>query len=159
MKKYLYLALAALLAVLSLTACGGSAKPKEVTISVSDLSKQLTESVNEGMLSSEPAVTDIVASTYFLDMEKIEDSSTYLSTAASASEVSVVLCKDSSYTAEVESLFKSRVKSQSDLYASYAPDEAKKLDASIIKTSGNYVVLCVADDKDKANDILEKAGF
>lgn len=157
MKKYLSMALAVLMLILSLTACGG--KSKEVTASAADLAKQLSETVSDGTLSSEPVVSNILSSTYFVDMEQIEDSAAYMSTGATACEVAVIKCKDSSYTSEVEDLFKSRVEKQSELFASYAPEEVTKLDAAIIKTSGNYVVLCVTDDTSKAESVLEKAGF
>ncbi len=71
----------------------------------------------------------------------------------------MIKCKESSYTSEVEQLLKKRVESQSTLYASYAPDEAAKLDSAIIKVSGSYVVLSVADDTEKASSILSDAGF
>ena len=158
MKKFLSLTFAAMLLILSLTACGGGSSDG-VTASVSDLAKQLSETVSDGTLSTDPVVSDILASTYFLDMEQGEDSASYMSTGATACEVTVVKCKDSSYTSEVSDLFKSRVENQSKLFASYAPDEATKLDAAIIKTSGNYVVLCVTDDTAKAEEVLKEAGF
>lgn len=158
MKKYLSFVLASLMLILSLTACGEKA-PKEVTVSAADLAKQLTETVSDGTLAADPVVSDILASTYFVDMEQVEESAAYMSTGATASEVAVIKCTDSSYASEVEDLFKSRVESQSELFASYAPDEVKKLDAAVIKVSGNYVVLCVTDDTSKAESILEKAGF
>lgn len=158
MKKYLSFVLASLMLILSLTACGEKA-PKEVTASAADLAKQLTETVSDGTLAADPVVSDILASTYFVDMEQVEESAAYMSTGATASEVAVIKCTDSSYASEVEDLFKSRVESQSELFASYAPDEVKKLDAAVIKVSGNYVVLCVTDDASKAESILEKAGF
>jgi len=158
MKKYLSFILASLMLILSLTACGSKA-PKEVTTSAADLAKQLSETVSDGTLAADPVVSDILASTYFVDMEQVEESAAYMSTGATACEVAVIKCTDSSYASEVEDLFKSRVESQSELFASYAPDEVKKLDAAVIKVSGNYAVLCVTDDTSKAESILEKAGF
>ena len=68
-------------------------------------------------------------------------------------------CSDSDYVSEVKSLFESRVKNQTDLYASYNADEVKNLDNAIIKTSGNYAVLCVTNDTSAAESILKEAGF
>ena len=56
-------------------------------------------------------------------------------------------------------LLKTRVKNQSELFASYNPDEAAKLDKAIVKSSGKYAVLVVCDDYDKAESILKDAGF
>ncbi|MEE0420779.1 MAG: DUF4358 domain-containing protein [Lachnospiraceae bacterium] len=158
MKKYLCIALAAVMMVFSLTACGGKGSAKEVTASADELAKKLAEeTVTSDKLSA--VSSDILASTYFVDMDQVEDSAAYLSTGASSCEAVVIKCKESSYTSEVEQLLKKRVESQSTLYASYAPDEAAKLDSAIIKVSGSYVVLSVADDTEKASSILSDAGF
>ena len=38
----------------------------------------------------------------------------------------------------------------------YKPSETSRLDKAIIKEDGNYVVYCVTDDTDKANEIIDK---
>ena len=45
------------------------------------------------------------------------------------------------------------------LYSSYNADEVKNLDNAIIKTSGNYAVLCVTNDTAAAEKVLKEAGF
>ncbi|MDY3920437.1 MAG: DUF4358 domain-containing protein [Candidatus Limivivens sp.] len=149
--------IAVMLCVLALTGCGKK-ETKEVTAAPADLAKQLAEeTVTSDVLTEVSA--DILASTYFVDMEQVEASSAYMSTGASACETAVIKCKDSSYTSEVEKLLKNRVSNQTTLYSSYNAGETKKLDAAIIKTSGQYVVLCVCDDTSKADSILTEAGF
>lgn len=158
MKKTITLIMSCLVLMLALGACGKSSEGTGVSASADEIAKDLAENaVTSDTLSSISA--DILASTYFVDMEKVEDSAAYLSTGASSCEATVIKCSDSSYASEVEGLFKTRVKNQSDLFASYNAGEVKKLDAAIIKTSGSYVVLFVGDDTDKAEDILTKAGF
>ncbi len=71
----------------------------------------------------------------------------------------VIKCKDASYTSDVQKLFEQRVSNQTTLYSSYNAEETKKLNAAIIKVSGQYVVLCVCDDTSKAESILKDAGF
>ena len=44
-------------------------------------------------------------------------------------------------------------------YSSYNADEVKNLDNAIIKTSGNYAVLCVTNDTAAAEKVLKEAGF
>ena len=60
---------------------------------------------------------------------------------------------------DVEKLFQTRVDNQSSLYASYNEGEVEKLDDAIIESAGAYTVLCVCDDTDQAEKILEKYGF
>ena len=68
-------------------------------------------------------------------------------------------CKDASKTEGVAEKFKSRVSSQKELYSTYNADEAGRLDKAIIKTAGQYAVLAVVDDTQKAEETLKAAGF
>ena len=157
-KKALILAVLCAFAALMLTACGSksSSGSSDVSVDVSKLCQDL-----EGTIDSEVSEvsSDIIASTFFFDMDKIEESAAALNSGSSASEVVVLKCKDSSYVSVAEDLLKKRVESQSTLFASYNAPEVAKLDAAIIKTKGNYVVYCVTDDTDKANEIIKNAGF
>lgn len=158
MKKMIPMILTCLILVFALAACGKEGGSGEVTASADEIAKDLAENaVTSDTLSS--ITSDILSSTYFVDMEKIEDSAAYLSTGASACEAAVIKCTDSGYVSEVKKLFETRVSNQSELFGSYNAGEVKKLDKAIIKTSGNYAVLFVGDDTDKAEDILSKAGF
>ncbi len=159
MKKFLSLTLAAVLLCLSLAACGKDEAPAEVTASASDLAKDLVDAIADDTLGTDPVISDILASTYYVDMEQVAESASYMSTGATASEVTVIKCKDSSYVSDVSDIFKARVESQSELFASYAPDEVTKLEGAIIKTSGNYVVLCVTSETEAAEKVLKDAGF
>lgn len=156
--KKLKIVLIALLSMLLLAACGSKKESKEVTVSPSDLAKKLAEETVTSDTLSE-VNTDIMASTYFVDTTKIESSSAYMSTGASACEAAVIKCSDADYVSEVEKLLKNRVSNQTELFSSYNAGETKKLEGALIKTSGNYVVLCVCDDTGKAEDILKEAGF
>ena len=82
-----------------------------------------------------------------------------MSANATADEIVAVECKDEAAAKAVVELLKTRVKNQSELFASYNPDEAAKLDKAIVKSSGKYAVLVVCDDYDKAQSILKDAGF
>lgn len=156
-KKNLVFAVLCMFAVLMLTACGGkSSGNADISVDVNQLCKDL-----EGTIDSEVSEvsSDIIASTYFFDMDQIEASAAALNSGSNACEVVVLKCKDASYTSDAEDLLKKRVASQSDLFASYNAPEVAKLDAAIIKTKGSYVVFCVTDDTDKANEIIKEAGF
>lgn len=158
MKKTLILAVLCAFTALILTACGGksSSGSADVSVDVNQLCKDL-----EGTINSEVSEvsSDIIASTYFFDMDKIEESAAALNSGSNACEVVVLKCKDASYVSDAEDLLKKRVESQSTLFASYNAPEVAKLDAAIIKSKGNYVVFCVTDDTDKANEIIKEAGF
>ena len=138
-----------------LTGCGGSGK--EVTADPAKLAEDLSKTASGDTLSS--ISEDILASTYLVDTSKIDSCAAYVGTGATACEAVVIKCSDSSYVSEVKGLFETRVKNQSDLYSSYNADEVKNLDNAIIKTSGNYAVLCVTNDTAAAEKVLKEAGF
>lgn len=157
MKRLLCLCLMAVMMTVALAACGKD-EPKEVTAAADDIAKELvSETVTSDTLAK--ASTDYVASTYFFDMNEVEDSAAYFSSATTACEVAVIKCNNPDYVKEVESLLKQRVDNQKTLYSTYNADEASRLDKAVIKTAGNYAVLCVSDDNDKADEILSKYGF
>ena len=81
--KKLKLILVTLLSLLLLAACGSKKSSGEVTTDPSTLAKQLAEETVTSDTLSEVS-TDIMASTYFVDTTKIEASSAYMSTGASA---------------------------------------------------------------------------
>lgn len=155
MKKRLSVLLLAAFMMLILTACGENTK--DITVDVTKLCDDLKATVTSGELATVSA--DLQSSTYFFELAKVEESAAALSSGASACEVAIVKCKESSYVSEVKELFETRVKNQSALFADYNAPEVAKLDAALIKTSGNYVVLCVTDDTKKAEEILKEAGF
>ena len=140
---------------LALTACGG--KEKEVTVDTAALASNLLETVTSDTLTE--TASDMLPSIYFFEEDTIETGTAYASSGTTACEIAVVQSKDADNTASVEKLFQTRVDNQSDLYASYNEGEVARLDTAIIKSAGAYTVLCVCDDVDKANDILEEYGF
>lgn len=156
--KALVLAFLCTFAALMLTACDGKSgsDSAEVSVDVNQLCKDL-----KGTIDSEVSEvsSDVIASTYFFDMDKIEEAAAALNSGSNACEVVVLKCKDASYTSEAEDLLKKRVESQSSLFASYNAPEVAKLDSAILKTKGNYVVFCVTDNTDKANELIKEAGF
>lgn len=140
---------------LFLTACGGS---KDITVDVEKLANELqSKTVTSDTLAA--TAPEMLSSIYFVDAAQMTKGAAYMSSGASACEVAVIECKEASQTGEVEKLFKTRVSTQSELFASYNAGEVSKLDQAIIKSSGKYAVLVVCDDTAKAEEILKQYGF
>ena len=155
-KKITAVILAAAACVL-LTACGGgSGKAKD--IDVADLADELNKDTVTAETRSETQA-DMLKNIYFFEDGQVTDSKAYASSGATADEICVVKCKDEATTADVEKLFETRRDNQSQLYASYNPDESDKLNKAIIKSSDVYSVFVVCDDYDKADKILDSYGF
>lgn len=145
-------------AITMLSACGKSGGSADVTVDSAALAKELTSSAVTSDTLTE-AQSTMLSTIYFISEEDLAGGAAYMSAGSTACEVAVVELKDASKTKDAEEKFKSRVQSQSDLYASYAPDEVTKLNNAIIKSTGKYTVLVVCDNTDAANEVLKKYGF
>lgn len=155
MKKFILVLCTAAMSLM-LTACGGK-KEKEISVDVSKLADELLATVSSDELSE--TASDMLPSIYFYETDDVASAAAYASSGATACEIAVIESKDSKNTEAVEKLLQTRVDNQSSLYASYNEAEVSRLDDAIIKSAGAYTVLCVCDDTDKAEEILEGYGF
>lgn len=155
-KNWIALTAAAVFAALALTGCGGGGSSKEIDVA------KTADDLNSSVITTDQlseTKSEMLGSIYFFEDGQVESSKVYMSGNATADEIVVVQCKDEDAAKAVTELLKTRVKNQTELFSSYNPDEAAKLEKAIIKTNGKYVVLCVCDDYDKAESILKDAGF
>ena len=156
MYKKLIVIAAAAVAALTLAACGKGGSAKSVDVA------KLADDLNSSVITSDTLTetkSEMLSSIYFFEEGQVTNSKVYMSANATADEIVAVECKDEAAAKAVVELLKTRVKNQSELFASYNPDEAAKLDKAIVKSSGKYAVLVVCDDYDKAQSILKDAGF
>ena len=147
---------AVVLTALTLTACGGGKKAADVD--VAKLADELNSSVITTDTLSEPQDT-MLSSIYFFEDGQLADHKIYMSNNTTADEIVVAECADEKAAKSVSDLLKTRVGNQKNLFESYNPDEAAKLDKALVKTAGKYAVMVVCDDYDKAESILKEAGF
>ena len=98
---------------------------------------------------------DITISLYGIEESSIEDAVCYASTGATAEEIALFECADQASANAVETACEKRVSNQADAYKAYAPLEVEKLDNAVIRVIGNYVLLCVSNDKDAAVTVID----
>ena len=133
------------------TTVGGNGDSKEaLNINVTDMANELKNG-----LTFEDSLSELV--TYYgIDADKVKNSVVVVSTGATAEEIAVFEAADQSSADAVKSACEDRKAKQTTSYADYKPSETSRLDKAIIKEDGNYVVYCVTDDTDKANEIIDK---
>ena len=100
--------------------------------------------------------TNVALTYYGIDADKVKNSVVVVSTGATAEEIAVFEAADQSSADAIKSACEDRKAKQTTSYADYKPSETSRLDKAIIKEDGNYVVYCVTDDTDKANEIIDK---
>ena len=147
----------AAIALLAVTLTGCS-KKSSITVDTAKLASELlSETVTSDSLTATGSA--MIPNIYFISQDVYAGGSAYMSSNATACEIAVIECKEEKQTADVEKLFKQRVESRSNDFASYNPGEVTKLGAALIKSAGKYCVLVVCDDTEKAGQILKNYGF
>lgn len=156
MKRVIAIVLVAA-ACLSMAACGGkSAGGKQPA--TADVVKAVADSLTfkDAMMTVED---EVVSTFYAVDEAKVAEKTMYTSaTRATAEEVTVFKAKTAADVDAIKSALQTRVEDQRLAYESYMPAEMPKINAALIATSGNYVILVMADDMSGA-DATFKAQF
>lgn len=134
--------------------CGG----EKLDISLADAGNQLLQQQQFTDPLTELAAEDACV-LYGIDSDDVVDAIAYVSSGATAEEISLWQAKDGKSLKNITEAIETRMASQKDAYASYKPEEVPKLEKFILKTAGDYAVLCVTDDTDTAEGILSDLGF
>lgn len=116
--------------------------------------KLITDVAFEDQLSK--VEDDTALMLYGLSTDQVASANVYVGTGATAEEVSVIEGKDEDSTAAIREQAEARVQSQLEDYKDYKPDEVPKLENPILKTSGNFVILCVSADNDTADSVIDE---
>ncbi len=146
---------AGLLAGCGTTVSTGDGSGDALDINVTEMANELKSG-----LTFEDSLSELdagMALTYYgIDAEDIKESVVIISTGATAEEIAVFEAVDKDAAADVKAACEERKEKQTTSYSDYKPSEVSRLDKAIIKEDGNYIVYCVADDTDKANELIDK---
>ena len=148
MKKLFVIALA-IITCLSLAACGGKSSDQS--------GKQpATADVVEAVASQLTFEDKMVANIYNLDEEKLAEKTVRTSaTRATAEEVSVFKVKDAADVGMVQDAINERIEDQKIAYENYVPAEMAKINNAAVYTNGSYVILVMADDTSKVEELFQ----
>lgn len=140
--------------VLFCAACGG----EKLELSVSEAADELNSGINFAEILSALSMDDVIA-LYGVDSDLVVDAAAYVSSGATAEEISVWQAKDSDGAETIAEMITTRMENQKNDYSSYKPEEVPKLENYMLRVQGEYVALCVTDDIDTAEGILTALGF
>ena len=71
-----------------------------------------------------------------------------------AEEIVVLECASAAEADKAKAVLQTRVEEQKTNYTDYVPEELDKLNKAVIAESGNFAVLSVSNEPDKAKAIL-----
>lgn len=133
---------------------GCSNAPKDIDLKKLSEDLQTQIAFEDELVEIEDSVLDNFYT--FTDKDAVESYVIYKSASnATAEEIALFKVKDSSQVDAVKQSVETRVTDLHDRFESYVPAEIFKIDNAVIKTSGNYVLLVITTEFEKAEEIID----
>ncbi len=130
-------------------------KNKDVQINIQDLASRIVESASfEDQL--EQADSEMVMDDYNFSSDEINDLVSYQGSGATSEELVILQVKDKSKINSVKEKINTRLSERREAFESYLPKEVGKIDNNILRVEGNYIILCIANDTNTVNKILNE---
>ena len=103
----------------------------------------------------EKSTADAAYSLYSIDPTLCVNAAIYVGSGATADEVAVFNCTDPLAAEYVLESVNARIDYLREGYSDYGPDQVPKIDSAAVITSGSTVILCVCENPEDVNDVLE----
>ena len=141
--------------VLALSACGGKSA---VTIDIDKLANDLMSAeLFVDQLSSSKDINFDVSGQVGVDLSLCKNYCYYIGSSVTGEEFGLFECNSEKDAKTVESQMKDRQAALINLYQAYSPEAVARVNASTLKTAGNYVIFVSADKADAAASIVDSA--
>lgn len=152
--KKLLLVLFSAIMVISIVGCQSSSNEKVNDIPVEELSETIlnTKELEYGMLF--PASEEVLKDTIGLDFDKLEEYSLSEPVNIQSSTLYIAKTKENKDVDDVKKAFESKLKLIQQSFEQYLPDQYDLSLNGKVVTKGNYVMLVICKDTDKAIDTL-----
>lgn len=151
--KMLALTAALTLMISILTACSGNAAVTIDTGALADnLHSQVTWKDQLGEIELDKAL-----SLYGISADAVASGKVYMGTNATAEEIAVLEAASADQVAAVKAGLEARIEAQLTSFQSYNAAEVPKLEDPVLQTKGNYVILCVCDNKTEAENVINES--
>ena len=130
-------------------------KNKDVQINIQDLASRIVGSASfEDQL--EQADSEMVMGDYNFWCDDSNDLVSYEGSGGTSEELVILQVKDKSKINSVKEKINTRLSERRGLFESYLPKEVGKIDNNILRVEGNYIILCIANDTNTVNKILNE---
>ena len=133
----------------------GCAGKQALTLDAPQLAQDLMDGgvFGETLYELDAAAADLLVGTELNGEETVA----YVGTGATSEELLIVKSADETAAETCLATLQSHLEDRKALYASYLPEESFKLENAYLAQEGQYVILCVAADSDKAAEIIGEA--
>ena len=128
---------------------------KNIQINIQDLASKIAESGSfEDQLMQ--VDSEMVIEDYNFSSDEINELVSYQGSGATSEEIVILQVKDKSQINDVKSKMDTRLAERKEAFESYLPEEVGKIDNNILKVQRNYVILCIANDTNTVNNVLNE---
>ena len=92
--------------------------------------------------------------TYGFDSSLVTDIARYVGSGATAEELAIFDCVDSSAIDTVKAAIDERIQYLHDGYSDYGPEQVPEIDSAVVLTHGNILIFCICENPDVVEDIV-----
>ena len=130
-------------------------KDKNIEINIEDLASKIVET-NAFEDKLEKVDSEMIMENYNFSSDEIEKLVSYQGSGASSEEIVILQVKDKSKLDSVKEKINTRLQERKEAFESYLPKEVYKLENYNLEEYGNYLILCISNDANQANDIIKQ---
>ena len=154
MKKYLgIIVIIAIFATLIVCTIVRKNVNSDIQININELADRIASSSS---FEDELAKIDneLAINLYNFEQETIEEIVAYQGSGASSEEILILKVKDANDLNNETEKIEARLKEREEAFASYLPKEVSKIQNHILEQKGNYIILCICNDYNTVNKVI-----
>lgn len=153
MKKFTA-AILALIFIFTFIGCAKTEEPRNYDADI--IADALNSKLSFGE-ALEKSTADIAYTVYGISPELCTKAALYIGSGATADEIAVFNCIDKASADSVYEAVQDRIHYLHDGYMSYGPEEVDKIDSAAVISAENTVILCICNNPDNAESVVDSA--
>lgn len=130
-------------------------KNKDIQINIEDLASKIAEN-NYFEDQLEKVDSEMIMEAYNFSSDEIEKLASYQGSGASSEEIVILQVKDKSKLNSVKDKINKRLEERKEAFENYLPKEVGKIENNILRVEGNYIILCISNDNNGVNKLLNE---
>ena len=155
-KKKIVIALAVILIIIIVAVILFLQKNKEnIQINIEGLAEEITKS-NAFEDQLEKIDSEMTMQDYNFSTDEVEQLVSYQGSGATSEEIVILQVKGKNNINSVKEKMNTRLSERKEAFESYLPEEVGKIDNSILRVEGNYIILCIVNDANTVNNVINE---
>lgn len=128
---------------------------KNIEINIFELANKISQSnAFEDELAE--VEKELVIDEYDFDENKIKEIVSYQGSGATSEEIVILQSNTKNDLNEIKQKIDDRLVERKEVFESYLPKEVSKIDNKILKIVNNYAILCISNNQEEVNNIINE---